>query len=149
LPTHVDDDKAAVDDGAGKVAIPASIAAMFAAVPASAQVADFELSSAPAVGLLLAADTTVALPGLPAGSPAEPRDVVRFDPATGNFSIFFDGSANGVPDGDAIATDPSDRLVLSFDTSVTLPGVGTVDDEDLVRFASGTWTMEFDGTAKG
>jgi hypothetical protein len=152
LPTHVDDDKAAVDDGAGKVAIPASVAAMFAAVPASAQVADFELSSAPAVGLLLAVDTTVALPGLPAGSPAEPRDVVRFDPTTGNFSLFFDGSANGIPDGvaiDAIATDPSDRLLLSFDTTVSLPGVGTVDDEDLVRFASGMYTMEFDGSAKG
>ena len=152
VPTLVDDDKAAVDDGAGRVTIPPQVAAMFAAVPASAQVADFELSSAPAVGLLLAVDTTVALPGLPASSPAESRDVVRFDPATSTFSMFFDGSANGVPDGvaiDAIATDPSDRLLLSFDTTVSLPGVGTVDDEDLVRFASGTWTMEFDGSARG
>lgn len=151
-PTHVDDDKAANDDAAGSVTIPSYLSAMFAAVPASAEIAGFELSSAPAVGNLLAVDTTVSLPGLPASSPAEPRDVERFDPATSTFSSFLDGSTNSVPDGaaiDAVAADPSDRLLLSFDTTVTLPGVGTVEDEDLVRFSSGTWTMEFDGSARG
>ena len=152
VPALVDDDKAANDNAAGSVTIPSYLAAMFAAVPASAEVAGFELSSAGAVGNLLAVDTTVALPGLPASSAAEPRDVVRFNAATGNFSSFFDGSANGIPEGaaiDAVATDASDRLLLSFDTTVSLPGVGTVEDEDLVRFASGTWTMEFDGSARG
>jgi len=151
-PALVDPDEAAVDNGAGSVAIPPPAAAMFAFLPAGAQVADFELSSSPTVGWLFSVDTTVALPGLPATSPLEPRDVARFDPATSTYSIYFDGSANGIPDGariDAIATDASDRLLLSFDTSVSLPGLGTVDDEDLVRFSAGTWTMEFDGSAHG
>ncbi len=151
-PTLVDDDDAASDSGAGAVAIPPYLAPMFGAVPASAEIAGFELSSAPSVGWLLGVDTTVGLPGLPSTSPAEPRDVVRFDPGTGNFSVFFDGSVNGIPSGvaiDAIATDTSDRLLLSFDTAVDLPGAGTVDDEDLVRFASGTYAVEFDGSAHG
>ena len=152
VPALIEDDDAAADDAAGAVTIPAYLASMFGTLPASAEVAGFELSSSGAVGSLLAVDTTVALPGLAAASPAEPRDVVRFNPATSSFSVFFDGSANSVPSGvaiDAVATDPSDCLLLSFDTTVSLPGVGTVDDEDLVRFASGTYTMEFDGSAKG
>jgi hypothetical protein len=95
----IDQNRAASDNGAGTVAIPSYLSAMFSAIPASAQIADFELSGSPSVGWLLAVDTTLALPGLPAGSPAEPRDVVRFDRNTGNYSLFFDGSANGIPDG--------------------------------------------------
>ena len=40
-------------------------------------------------------DVTVNLPGLPATTPADPRDVVLFDGT--NFSIAFDGVAAGVP----------------------------------------------------
>src|SRR5882672_658832 len=42
---------------------------------------------------LLALDITTVLPGLPPGSPAEPRDVVEYDPAAAIFSTYFDGSA--------------------------------------------------------
>jgi hypothetical protein len=148
----VEDDDAAHDDGAGTVTIPSHLAAIFAAMPASAEVASFELSSSAPVGWLLAVDTTCALPGLPAGSPAEPRDLVRFESSSAAFSVFFDGSLNSVPDGiaiDAVATNTNDQLLLSFDTTVSLPGVGSVDDEDLVGFASGSYTMEFDGSAHG
>ena len=151
-PVTVDDDDAASDDGTGNVSIPPYLAPMFSAIPASAQISDFELSEAATVGWVLTTDTTAALPGLPASSPAEPRDVVRFDSGTGNFSTSFDGSANGVPDGvaiDASATDPSDRLLLSFDTTVALPGGTTADDEDVVSFASGTYAMVYDGSAHG
>jgi hypothetical protein len=148
----VSDNEAALDDAAGTVTIPPDVAAMFGTIPASAEVAGFELSSSPAVGWLLTVDTTAALPGLPASAPAEPRDVVRFDPDTVTFSVFFDGSANSVPDGvaiDAVAVNASNQLLLSFDTSVTLPGLGGVDDEDLVRFAAGTWNIEYKGSVFG
>jgi hypothetical protein len=151
-PVTVDDDDAASDDGTGNVSIPPYLAPMFSAIPASAQISDFELSEAPSVGWVLTTDTTAPLPGLPASSPAEPRDVVRFDSGTGNYTTSFDGSANGVPDGvaiDASATDPSDRLLLSFDTTVALPGGTTADDEDVVSFASGTYAMVYDGSAHG
>lgn len=101
---------------------------------------------------MLTVDTTVALPGLPVASPAEPRDVVRFDPATSAFSVYFDGAANSVPTGvaiDAEATGSSGELLLSFDTAVALPGAGTVDDEDLVAFAAGSYSPFFDGSAQG
>ena len=32
---------------------------------------------------------------------------------------------------------------------MSLPGVGTVDDEDVVRYASGSYAMVFDGSARG
>ena len=151
-PVTVDDDDAASDDGAGIVSIPPYLAPMFSAIPDSAQISDFELSGALSVGWVLSTDTTAALPGLPASSPAEPSDVVRFDSGTGNYSTLFDGSANGIPAGvaiDASATDPSDRLLLSFDTTVALPGGTTADDEDVVSFASGTYSMVYDGSAHG
>ena len=148
----VRDHDAASDDGFGSVAIPAYLAPMFAAIPANAEVADFELSSSPAVGWLLTIDTAVSLPGLPGGALAEPRDVVRFDRGTSTFSVFFDGSANAIPSGvsiDAVAVDASDRLLLSFDTTLSLPGAGMVADEDIVRFQAGSYALEFDGSAAG
>src|SRR4029434_9079521 len=66
-PATVSDNEAAVDNAAGTVKIPPNVAAMFGTIPASAEVAGFELSSAPAVGWLLTVGTTAALPRLPAG----------------------------------------------------------------------------------
>lgn len=66
----------------------------------------------------------------------ESRDVVRL--AGGTLAVVFDGDDEGVPDGvriDALAIGPGEgRLLLSFDTAVDLPEVGTVQDEDLVGF---------------
>jgi hypothetical protein len=100
--------------------------------------------------VLFSPDVTAALPGL--ATPAEPRDVVAFDPGTSTFSYAFVGAANGVPPGariDAVSRDPAGKLLLSFDVTLTLPGVGTVDDEDLVRFSGGSFGMVFDGSANG
>src|SRR6185436_12518569 len=115
----VEDDDVARDDAAGTVVVPPLFPTMLAALPAGAEVSGIEVPTSAAVGLLLSVDTTVALPGLPAGAPAEPRDVVRFDPSAGTFSMAFDGSANSVPAGvqiDAVTADSSNRLLLSFDT---------------------------------
>jgi hypothetical protein len=105
--------------------------------------------------VLIAVDTTTALPGLPAASPAEPRDVVEYTPATGSFSVFFDGAAAGIPAGshiDAIYQDPQPIVLpffFSLDTSTTLPGLGAVDDEDVVSYAGGIFTIAYDGSAAG
>src|SRR5262245_13156852 len=143
----VNDHNLAHDNAAGGVTgylIPAG------ALPANVQIEGYEpLASGHS---LLALDITTALPGLPVGSPAEPRDVVEYDPTTGTFSTYFDGSAAGVPPNvhiDAISRNSAGELQLSFDISVTLPGVGAVDDEDVVTFAGGTFAMAFDGSAAG
>ncbi len=146
LPAVVTDEDVAVDDAAGSVVLflpPGTI-------PPPVAVEGFELL--PTGESLLALDVTVALPGLPPGVPAEPRDVVSYDPVTTLFAFVFDGSAAGVPANarvDAVATDAGGDLLLSFDTSVTLPGVGAVDDEDVVIFVAGVFAMFFDGSANG
>jgi len=97
-------------------------------------------------------DTTVTLPG---GLVADPGDVVQtnFD-GTAAYTMVFDASANGVPPGamvDAIAFVNSigGDILLSFDTTVALPGPITADDEDLVRKTGSSFTILFDGTAAG
>lgn len=119
-------------------------------LPANVEVAGY--APLPNGNVLLAVDTITALPGLPAGSPAEPRDVVEFAPATGLFSVYFDGAAAGVPAGaaiDAVSVDSALDLQLSFDTTVALPGSNAVDDEDVVEFSSGAFSLVFDGSAAG
>ena len=95
---------------------------------------------------LLVFDRTVALPG---GLTAGPADVVRFDGAT--FSLAFEGGAEGVPAGpavDALSVEDGDVLLLSFDTAVLLDG-WVAEDEDLVRFAAGSFSLAFDGSSAG
>jgi hypothetical protein len=101
---------------------------------------------------LLSLDTTTMLPGLPAGTPAEPRDVVEYAPATATFSYFLDGSAAGIPANaqiDAVSLNGALAPQLSFETSVTLPGVGAIDDEDVVTYSAGTFAMTYDGSSAG
>ena len=101
---------------------------------------------------LLALDITTALPGLPPGTPAEPRDIVEYNRATGTFVLNLDGSAIGVPAGahiDALSLNGASEPQLSFSTAVTLPGVGAVEDEDVVVFSGGTFAMVYDGSAAG
>jgi hypothetical protein len=143
----VNDHNLAHDDAVGGVTgylIPGG------ALPANVQIEGYHpLASG---NTLLALDITTALPGLPPGSPAEPRDVVEFAPATGTFSTYFNGSAAGVPSNahiDAVTLSTTGDLQLSFDISVTLPGVGAVDDEDVVTYAAGVFAMAFDGSAAG
>jgi hypothetical protein len=51
---------------------------------------------------------------------------------------------------DAVSVDGGGLLLLSFDTTVSLGGVGFVDDEDLVQSAGGgLYAMVYDGSAQG
>src|SRR5215470_74634 len=107
------------DNGAGGVIgylIPAGT------LPSNVHIQDFHpLASG---HTLLAVDITTALPGLPPGSPGEPRDVVEYNPTTLTFSSFFKGSAAGVPSNvhiDGISLDSVGNLLLSFDITATLP----------------------------
>jgi hypothetical protein len=143
----VNDHNLAHDNAAGGVTgflIPAG------ALPANVEIAGYHPLASGIT--LLALDTTTFLPGLPAGSPAEPRDVVAYTPTTGLFSFFFDGSTVGVPANahiDALSVNGALEPQLSFDTSVTLPGVGAVDDEDIVVYTGGVFVMAYDGSAAG
>ena len=41
------------------------------------------------------------------------------------------------------------HFYLSFTGDVTVPGLGKVQDEDVVYYNAGTWSLFFDGTAHG
>jgi hypothetical protein len=98
-------------------------------------------------------------------SPADPRDVVRFDGTTATYSSFFCGGSLTVPIPPGVRLDALDMdggdtgaLIVSFDVPVTL-GAFTFDPADLVRYihtgpGCGGWTLaaanpDFDASASG
>jgi hypothetical protein len=95
-------------------------------------------------GLLLSFDVDVALPG---GLTVADEDLVYFNGA--NFTLAFDGSAEGLDralDVDAVDDLGGGVFLLSFSTSGSVGGV-VFDDEDVLRYAGGNWTLEFDASA--
>lgn len=136
-----EDADVAVDDGSG-ASLPVALGARidpldvsgYALLPDGDRLVCFK-TIAPLVSLVF------ALPG----------DVARIE--SGFYEIEFDASANGVPDGaycDAIATDASGRLLLSFDVDVSLPPNVFAADEDLVRVEGpASFSLFFDGSAAG
>ena len=82
---------------------------------------------------------------------ADDADVYVWDGST--FSRFWDASRYGV--ASAVNVDGLDvagpgHVALSFSTATaTLPGLGSVQDEDVVRWDDGVWHVVFDGTAAG
>ena len=95
---------------------------------------------------------------LPGGLNVEDEDIVAFDGTT--YSILFDGSDLGLDASqlDAIKIIDNDEILLSFTSSVSLPGISAaVDDSDIVKFTAsrlgdttaGTFEMFFDGSDVG
>ena len=41
------------------------------------------------------------------------------------------------------------HFYVSFNADVTLPVLGALQDEDIAYYNNGTWSVYFDGTAKG
>ena len=91
------------------------------------------------------------------------EDIVGYIEATGNYVRVFDGSDVGIPnnveiDGFDILEDGS--ILMSFQRPTTIPGVGAVDDSDILLFTptapnglgattSGTFSMFLDGSTVG
>lgn len=84
------------------------------------------------------------------------EDIVAYDPTTGAWSLYFDGSDVGLSkrDVDAFALTADGRLLLSLDAPHHFPGLGTVDDSDIVKFiptslgeqTAGRFVWHFDGS---
>lgn len=95
---------------------------------------------------LFALDTTVLLPG---DQLLRPGDVGRFDGT--DFTLEFDGQANGVPAGagiDALTVGLGGKLIMSFDITLELDGA-IIADEDLARFDGAGFNLFFDASSKG
>ena len=68
------------------------------------------------------------------------------------FSRTFDASTHGVPataNVDGLEKVDATHVYLSFADTVTITGLGTVQDEDVVYYANGTWSLWFDGSVHG
>jgi hypothetical protein len=63
------------------------------------------------------------------------EDVLTHNRVTLAWAMFFDGSDVGITgDVDGFVRRPDGSLLLSFDAAVTISGLGSVDDSDIVRF---------------
>jgi hypothetical protein len=86
---------------------------------------------------------------------ADDADVYSWDGRV--FARAWDASAHGIPaaanvdglDGMSGAAVDSGVLYLSFAGDTRLPGPIPVQDEDVVALSGGSWSVYFDGTARG
>lgn len=93
------------------------------------------------------------------------EDIVAYNPSTGAWSLYFDGSDVGLANFtiNALHRNSDGTLLLSFSNAGNLAGLtggpdGTlVDDSDIVKFTptslgtntAGTWSFHFDGSDVG
>jgi CSLREA domain-containing protein len=92
------------------------------------------------------------------GIRANDEDILAYNRATGVWTLIFDGSDIGITgDVDAFAFLDNDALLLSLDAPATLPGIGAVDDSDIVQFTptqlgtvtAGSFALWLDGSDVG
>jgi hypothetical protein len=101
------------------------------------------------------------------GITATPHDVLEFqatsfgDTTSGSWSLYFDGSDVGLDTTsekiDSLSQLPNGQLLISTTGNVSVPGLTTGRDEDVLAFTPtslgdttrGTWSMYFDGSDVG
>lgn len=68
------------------------------------------------------------------------EDIVAYTPATQQFALFFDGSACGLADAnlDDFAITGDGTLLFTLRSKFTIPGLGEVDDSDVVSYTAGS-----------
>jgi len=105
--------------------------------------------------LLYVSSTSSVMVG---GLRANDEDILAYNHANGVWAMLFDGSDVGISgDVDAFAFLDNGALLLSLDAPATLPGLGAVDDSDIVQFSptqlgsvtSGSFTLWLDGSDVG
>lgn len=88
-----------------------------------------------------------------AGGAGDDADIYRWNGGT-SYTRVVDVSAitNPLPAGanvDGLIWVDATHFYLSFAGNVALPGLATVQDEDVVYYNAGVWSVYFDGTAAG
>ena len=80
------------------------------------------------------------------------EDIVFFDGS--DYTLFFDGSTaggtgiNGSEDLNAFSVVDNDTILMSFETPSSIPGLGAVDNSDIVQynFSTDSFSLYFDGS---
>jgi serine protease AprX len=91
-----------------------------------------------------------AVPGV--SGTDDDADIYSWDGAT--YNKLFDGTVAGLPgnaDIDAMKVVDADTIYMSFNRNagVSVPGIGVVQDEDIVLYDAGNWLLYFDGSDVG
>lgn len=96
--------------------------------------------------LYFSTDDNDVMPGT--SSPGDDADIYSWN---GSFARVYDASALlwSTANVDGFVRVDANHFYLSYSVDTTVPGLGTVQDEDVVYFNNGTWIVYFDGTAKG
>ena len=85
------------------------------------------------------------------GGTADDADIYAWNGAS--FSRVLDASVVGLPAGanvDGYVRIDGTHFLLSFSGATTaVPVIGNVQDEDVVYYNAGAWSVYFDGTPKG
>ncbi len=87
------------------------------------------------------------------------EDILAYTIATNSWSLLFDGSDVGVGNTDLIAFHflPDNAILMNFANPINIPGLGKVDDSDIVKFTYsqlgattlGTFSLFIDGSDVG
>ena len=86
------------------------------------------------------------------GGSADDADIYSVNMNTFRYARAWDATTHGVPSAanvDGYVRVDATHFYLSFRPNTTLPGLGGVQDEDVVFNDNGTWSNYFDGTAHG
>jgi FtsP/CotA-like multicopper oxidase with cupredoxin domain len=90
-----------------------------------------------------------------AGGSGDDADVYRWNGGS-SYTRVVDASTIGIPSSgtgnanvDGLVLVDATHFYLSFAADASISGFGTVQDEDVVYYSAGTWSVYFDGTAKG
>ncbi|MBI5443629.1 MAG: hypothetical protein HY900_20770, partial [Deltaproteobacteria bacterium] len=94
---------------------------------------------------------SVAVPGV--AGPYDDADIYAWDGGAA-FRRVFDASAAGLPATatiDGLKVVDADTFYMSFsaDLGTAVAGLGVVQDEDVVLYDAGTWSLHFDGSVYG
>jgi hypothetical protein len=107
--------------------------------------------NAPLPSLLLYFSTAGNFPVPGVTGPYDDADIYSWNGTS--FTRVFDGSVAGLPgnaDIDALVVVDTDTFYMSFNaTGTTVPTLGNVQDEDVVLYDAGTWSLYFDGSDVG
>jgi FtsP/CotA-like multicopper oxidase with cupredoxin domain len=98
--------------------------------------------------LYFSTDNTTVPPG--AGGTGDDADIYRWNGGS-SYTRMVDASAVGwsTANVDGLVWVDATHVYLSYSTDTTVPGIGAVQDEDVVRNNGGVWSVYFNSTARG
>ena len=109
----------------------------------------------PTTNMMYVSSTTAGNVG---GVAFNDEDILAYNKTTGAWSMLWDGSDVGITaDVIAYSVRTDNSILMSFASAITVSGLGTVDDSDIVRFVptslgtntAGSFEFYFDGSDVG